>query len=496
VKRLSLLVLVAYLAALMLAINPASADTQLLGYTAEADASVVRVEVFDPSIPIPASPEGDVSLVYARSNVSTGPSTRALATYLWPGDALGDGLGTLAGNPALDYPVKVNSRFPATASAPATNRAQLNDASGLTTSTDGYTTQATAIGVGVGGNSLSGIGAGLCGILPAGTCPSGAVPSTPTLPLPTALTGLLSVANGKAQGGATLVSNSITALATAKASNISILGGIVNVDGLVSSSQTTSNGTTATTVKTLRIGGLSVAGTAVNLTDQANASGSVPGVPNKPIDIPQLGLTVKYLQSKSTVSGATGSVSTQGLLVTIDVAKLNQTLHLGALGTPLGAALAQIPSLGPLLQGLLKFGTKLVIVIGDTNTSATSAPPYNGGGTGGLPGGSGGGGGTGGSSSPGTFTGGTGGTSTGVPTGGTVGPAGGTTGVTTPGSGTSQPAAFTLPGLGQTPSVLILAILGLVGLFGWLFRLFGGYMLGGTACAAGLRVGVPNLRKV
>jgi hypothetical protein len=53
-----------------------------------------------------------------------------------------------------------------------------------------------------------------------------------------------------------------------------------------------------------------------------------------------------------------------------------------------------------------------------------------------------------------------------------------------------------LPGLGQTPSVLILSLLAFAGLFGWLFRLFGTYMLGGAACAQGLRVAVPNLRKV
>ena len=41
---------------------PASADTSLGGYDATATAAVLRLEIFDPTIPIPATPQIDGSV--------------------------------------------------------------------------------------------------------------------------------------------------------------------------------------------------------------------------------------------------------------------------------------------------------------------------------------------------------------------------------------------------------------------------------------------------
>jgi hypothetical protein len=83
----------------------------------------VRVEIYEPTIPIPASPQAELNLGY--SNVKADSSTsRGRASYFWPGDAVGQGFKTIIENLGLPpelagpiaeqgYPVQVNSNHPA-----------------------------------------------------------------------------------------------------------------------------------------------------------------------------------------------------------------------------------------------------------------------------------------------------------------------------------------------------------------------------------------------
>jgi hypothetical protein len=469
--------------------GPTGADTSLGGYSGVAQAEAIRIQIYEPLIPIPSDPgqpQVDGGIAYSKSSTETGPVSRGTASYLWPGDVLGDGWEQLTGKPGTSYPVQVNSRFPATSSAPANNTAQISDGNGMTTSSDGFSTSGTVEGVGIAGvNLLSNPLEGLCNILINKNCPSGSSSSVPN-PVPvtvsTTLAALVSLSEVGSQSVVKIGDKSVTSTAHTHASEIKLLAGLVTLSGLDVTSQTVTDGTKATTSGTTVLTGLKVAGQPIAVGDK----GTPPPVDH--VDLSQIGLEVQFDQSQRSATGATGSYAAQGLILTLDTAALKHALLLDDVTTALGKFLAKIPKYGDGLAQLLDIGPKIVIRIGDVSSSANASPAYVGPP---ITGGTGGGGSVAGGGSTGT----TGGVTTGQTGSGT--PIGSGTSTTPTGSSTTvQPVAYSLPGLGTVPRLLILAGLVLAGLLGWLFRAAGALLLGGGGmCAFGLKTGVPDLRK-
>jgi len=454
---------------------PAVADTDLGGYSASAEASIVRIGIFESAVPIPAEPQVDVSVGYARSTTANGPSARGLASFFWPGDAVGDGLGVLLGNEALDYPIKTNSSFPATETGPAENAVQINEGNGMATSADGRTTRATVVGLGLG-NGIGDPGSGLCQLLK--KCTN----EPPKVDLPDPIAAAATIENLKSQSTVVLGEKSITATARSVASGISILGGLITIDGLDLRSESTSDAARGSATGTSNITGLRVLGQKVDLGDPVTIGGKSSPPPRLPQVLAQLGIKIEYLEHQKSQKGAAGSLDAQGLTITLDVAPLRNLLKLGGLSEMLAPGLSNIDQLGPLLTGLLKLGTKIVITVGDVRTSATASPAYA------FP--------TGplGPPNQGPIDGGgpLAPDSASIPD---LAPAPLPTAVDPP-PAVVAPASVDLPGLGRVPTWFVLAGLALVSLLAWGFRGFGAWIFGGGSCLLGTSIGVPDLRKV
>lgn len=521
---------------------PAGATSTLGGYTASADASVVHIEMYEPVIPVPASPQGDFSIGYAQATAQSG-TTRGLASYLWPGNVIGDGFDQITSQPGSRYPVQVNSRYPATQQAPKANRAQLTKGNGMQTYADPDQARASTSGLGIHApdtNPADGAGAGLGQLLPAppggsssssGGLPipvptslpssvptslptslptNGPKPPTPPLPVPVpnpladlvTVSGMTSTANIDARGAQVISS------ATAAASRVELLGGVITLKGVDVVSRIVSNGKHATNLGKVTIAGMSIAGKPIELGNHGlvitDKKAPVPAVPAQAkAGLKQLGISFSVSPAKRTVDGPAATYAAQGMTVTVDTSVLR-----GKLDGPVNTIAKQLPSdLQTQLEPVLALRPKLVFKIGETRNSATSAPAY-------IPPpitSPGGGQHHGGAVPPPPNTGGTGGSTGGLggmtgggTTTGTTGTSGtGTTGTGTTGGGTTtgpspapQQAALSLPALGTMPRLFILGGLVLAAGIGWALQTAGSTVLGGAApCQYGLRKGVPNLRK-
>lgn len=489
--------------------GPATGGVPLGGYSGYALAEPVHLEIYDPVIPLPSDPQVDVGIAYTKASTETGPVSRATASYLWPGDVLGDGFSQLAGG-NTNYPIQVNSKYPATDSAPATNQAQLTDGNGMSTSSNDTVTQGKVTGLGIAGpgtNLLGGILKGLQQL--SGKPPSSSSPSTPELPVPVSktLAGILTLQNVKSTSTTKVTDSSFSASAEATVSTIALLGGIIKINGLDMTATTVSDGKKAVNSGHATLGSISIAGQTLSIDDAgvhvAGSTAILPGLPQVLTDaLKQIGISFQLSPTTKTVQGASGTFRAQGLVLTIDTKPLRS-----ALDAPFGLLrqiVSKLPSqLSDQLGPLLNLAPKFVVTIGDVRTSASASEGFDGGGSVGPPPSNPGGGG----SNPGsTGNGNTGGGATGGGNLGNSGPIGGNDNPPASSGGTTTPnvippnnptsAAVSLPGLGDVPRAMILGGIVLAAALGWLLRTAGGFLLGGgRLCRYGLASGVPDLRK-
>jgi hypothetical protein len=533
---------------------PAAADPgdAYSGYSSSGIATPIKVEVFEPTIPLPTVPQGEFDLGYAKVKANSA-GTSGRASFLWPGDAIGEGLKTffeqlgLPSDPVKNgYPVQVNSQYPSD-----TTKAKNTPFPGtsMTTRSGAKSSRAT---VGFSSDCNAGDGAGddsedppsdggllpglpdvplldnlddLLTVVGLGKASSASSASdqpaedgdgddpadTDACPLPAAL-GLLVDVNGyvadahSVSDGATVTSTSRAALG-----DVRLLGGIVTMSGITSTVVAASDGTTGQAQGRADYGTVTIAGQTFGIGPEGYvAQGTpspIPGLPDDPTAaLATLGISIQLPKPAYKANGDKASGTVEGLIVTIDLKTLKPVLS----QLDLGPLLAQVPfppeaaPLKSLLGALGNLSPKLVLHLGYTTAAVDTvqsipipaAVPDN------DPTGSP-------SADAGDGT--TGGATGGATGGGGSGPAGGSAlppATTTPDGSTGDtltdasaiaPAAAGsgLPKLFSIPGLLLFAGLGGALLAGSYVRRLGALVLGaGGACPHGLESGLPDLRKV
>lgn len=489
------------------------------GYTASAWSSPVRIEVFEPSLPIPVDAgvaQLEFAMGYSKVKADSGMSS-GRSSLFWPGDPVGEGLKTFAeqlGLPSTPltengYPVQVNSQYPG--DTPTQKDNKIPGTIQQTTSGDrtaiaetGFSPDGAVLGPddesgggGTGGsdNPLSGLTDGVQGLLTGGLggTKAAAAPANP-LGLLVDVDGYVSVSKMDATKGP------VSTVSRATLGEVRLLGGLITLGGVETVARATSDGTTGKAGGKAVYGKMAIAGQEFGFgPDGAIVSGKtmpIPGLQDLPADaLEQLGITISVPKPVRTVEGDLATSESAGLRITLDTKLLSPLLK----ALPLSAITALIPELpgqAAMLKGLIaglgSLSPKIVLTVGIARATVDTVPPIE--------------------VAPVT----PGGTVTPPSTSTPPKPAAGSVGVPpaagapAPAGAAPTPAADTpvadlvdaaptssgLPPLGSIPGMLLVAAFLVAAIAGSWFRRLGVAALGaGAPCAHGLESGLPDLRK-
>lgn len=511
-------------AALPLAAAPAmpsvSAAAEYGGFASSGWATPIRIEVYEPSIPIPHEPQAEVDVAYSMVKADSGLS-QGRGSWLWPGDPVGEGLPTFGEQMGLPeelykdgYQVQVNSKYPSDSTSQAdepfpgtlmrTSSGENRARAEVGFSSDGTPNDADETDDGSGGGD-DGDGTGdpvtdlldqLGGLGGPGDS-VGAAEDDPESALPPELAALIDVEGMISTSRTNAADGPVTAASRASLGEIRLLEGLLTIGGVDVRAKATTDGATGAARGRATYGALSLNGTEFSLgPDGAVADGEptgLPGLADLPGDaLAQLGITFEVPEPVREVDGDQATSVSEALRIYLDLEAFSAVME----ALP-AAQLAEIipEDAGPLkglVSGLNNFTPLIVITLGTATAAVDTVPPVE------LPpvpdvdeaappa--------TGGSPDAGVEAGGAG---AGAPADVTPQPT--ASNPEAAGVGTlpdTLPASSNLPPLFSIPGMLLLAALVLGGVVGNWMRIMGAKVLaGGAACTHGLDAGVPDLRK-
>ncbi|WP_332642534.1 choice-of-anchor P family protein [Aeromicrobium sp.] len=455
------------------------------GFSTAATATPIKLEIFEPVLPLPTEPQGEFDISYTRVLGGSGPATTARASAFWPGAAIGEGLKTFGeqlGLPAQltdgGYPVQANAGFPG--DTPEQYQEFFPGMIGRVSAGDKRTVAKVAytssdVNDGDAGDSKAPSADPLAALKEL----FGAKPAPSTNPLGTLgllidFDGMTSVSSSDYDG------TTAVATATSRIGELRLLAGVIKLTGVnVVTKVTSTLDGGASTSQTVDVGGMTVAGQKFAYgPDGFTAVGKVtpiPGIPTSAADLLKtLGVAIEVPKPEITKSGSTAKVVAEAARVTIDTAPLRKNLP----KLPLDDLVNGLPDLqqGNILKGLLlsinTIAPKIVLRLGYSEASASTITLADLGGTGPVPA---------------------------AGTGGGLAPALDDVPPTTDLGGdntTAAPVAKGMPPLRSLPMILLIGGALLASGVAWYLRQAGLLLFGGANdCSFGLQAGIPDLRK-
>ena len=546
-KRLAVPISAAALAGVVLPVSasaPAAgegdpAEPAFSGYSSSAWAAPVKIEVYEPTIPIPANPQLELELAYSKVEADSG-SSLGRASWLWPGDSLGEGAKTVIENLGLPeelsgplaaqgYPVQVNASQPSgeaqQADEPFPGSVMRTSAGEKTTvaqvgfSPDGEVRDGSE-GKGDQGGGAPGVPGlpglpgvpGVPGVPGAGdllgqfgqaitgssgsSATAGEDPGPGAAPgLPPELAAIVDVEGYTSTSKNVATDKAVTTTARSALGDVYLLGGTIQLNGLVVTSTSSSNGAKGTAGGRATIGGLTIAGQEFSFgphgVEAAGQHGDVPALPDQATAaLDQLGIELTLPEAGLKKKGDRASSTMAGLVVDIDTAKLRKQLDALPLDDLVDAFPSDPPELKKVLQTVVGLSPRIVVTLGNAATEVETVqgidlptgdiPDNDPGGAGGAGGPSSGGGPAAVADAPSAADPGTAGDAPSAA--GDLGDAELT--------GSGLPPLYSIPGAVLAGSIALAAVGGT-----WLRRI-GAIALGGTgSCTHGLDSGLPDLRK-
>ena len=507
----------------------AAAEAGYGGYSAVATAAPVQIEVYEPTIPIPATPQFEVELAYTKVEADSG-SSLGRASWMWPGDPVGEGMKTFVEQLGLPpqlgengYPVQVNSGQPSgepqQADEPFPGMVMRTSAAAEETvaqagfSPDGQVQDGSSRDGGDGGGGegtpgvptlpglpgtdlLSSFGDAITGGAAAAEDPEEEPAPGGAPGLPPEVAALVDFEGYTSSSQNVVRDGKVVTTSRAALGDVSLLEGLITLEGVVSTSTSTSDGAKGAATGRAVLGGITIAGQEFSGGPDgftaAGQSGDLPELPEQLTEaLDQLGIELLLPEPDKTVKGDRAANEVAGLVVDIDVKTLHQQLDALPLDDIIGAFPNDPPELKSALQTLTGLAPRVVITLGVASTEVDTVkgltippdvPDNNQTDTGGDDG--------------------VAGTSAGS------GPAGSAPAASAPGAGTgdapeaagdlppAELAGSGLPPLYSIPGALLVGGIALAAVGGSWLRKIGVIALGGGAsCTHGLDSGLPDLRK-
>jgi hypothetical protein len=330
------------------------------GFSVTSSAAPVTMRFFEPTIPLPVEPgqpQFEMTAGFAHTSLAAGPVSRAVSSAFWPGFGVGDGWGTFqgefGGDPDSTYPARASAQYP---SGPDEEEVELPNGAGMSASARGLDVRA----------EVDYVSELVPDLIRAGTMRS---VTTST------------VEDGLAVAGARSV-----------VEELSILGGMVRLDGLRVDLQATSDGVTGEESGTFAVKGLEVLGTefvvdseGARVDEEEDEDGerdSPMGAPlnmRGDLDLQDLvGVRVELVNTEDgdedDEEGAGAAHEVEGLRITLDF----DPLISAARDLPIRDVISQLPSeIQEQLLLVLGLTTKVEIGLGSASVASEATEPFD-----------------------------------------------------------------------------------------------------------------------